>query len=53
MEMKKIKFFSDYDHGELEERVNSFLKTHNVLDIQFQFSGASTKKYAVMITYEE
>lgn len=51
--MKKVKFMSNYDHGILEEWINEFLKTHNALDIQFQFSGATTKKYAVMIVYEE
>jgi hypothetical protein len=44
---------SDYDHGVLEGWVNEFIKNNEVIDIQFQFSGATTKKFAVMITYED
>ena len=51
--MKKYKFMSSHYADELEERVNDFVSSHEVIDIQFQFSGASTKTYAVMITYEE
>ena len=53
--MKKFKFMSSRYADELERSVNYFVETHNVIDIQFQFqfSGATTKTYAVMIVYEE
>ena len=51
--MKKVKFLSSYYEENLERDVNHFISTHNVIDIQFQASGGSTKIYAVMITYEE
>ena len=51
--MKKFKFMSSHYADELEEWVNDFVGIHNVIDIQFQFSGATTKTYAVMIVYEE
>ena len=51
--MKKFKFMSSHYASELEGWVNAFVEIHNVVDIQFQFSGATTKTYAVMIVYEE
>ena len=51
--MKKVTFMNSHYVSELEEWVNEFVNTHTVVDIQFQFSGATTKTYAVMITYEE
>lgn len=51
--MKKFKFISSHYADELERSVNYFVETHKVVDVQFQFSGATTKTYAVMIVYEE
>ena len=51
--MKKVKFITGYYIDALEMEVNEFLASHDVLDIQFQFSGATTKQYSVMIIYEE
>lgn len=51
--MRKVKILSSYYEDNLEHDVNEFISTHNVIDIQFQASGGSTKVYAVLIAYEE
>ena len=52
--MKKVKILSSYYEDSLELDVNDFLASHkDIIDMQFQVSGGSTKVYAVMITYEE
>lgn len=55
--MKKIEIFnaSSEHKWQLSQFVNEFISTHNVVDIQFQYSGNDYhgKSYAVMIVYEE
>ena len=53
IEMKKVKIFFNYQGDTLEQEVNDFVATHNVIDIQFQLSGGATRSFAVLIVYEE
>jgi hypothetical protein len=51
--MKKVKIIYSYYGDNLEQEVNDFVATHNVIDIQFQLSGGATRSFAVLIVYEE
>ena len=51
--MKKITIIDERNEYTLEHRVNQIISEHNVIDIQFQYTGDSNKHFAVMIVYEE
>lgn len=56
MTLTKIKFFSDSDHEELENKVNKFIngkEIKKVKDIKLQQAGQYNSVSMVMVIYEE
>ena len=52
----KIKIFESHDREKLEEKVNDFLQTVKVVDMQFKIRPAPNDqftKYILLISYEE
>ena len=52
--MKKVKIYYHYNPEELEQKVNSFIAAHNVVDIQYKFAATTHTPYcSVLLVYEE
>ena len=51
--MTKVKIFKAYDVDSLEEWINEFITTRNIIDIQYRHSGDAYKSYSAMIIYED